>query len=123
MSKDKESELEVIRRNTLSNYTPLHPELFVLTAETVFAYPLLEAVRDGSSAALMKILTKESPSGIYSFKVFRPEFCAKLLEEIEHFIATSTITKPNSMNNYGNSLLFGFEIKNCIRSNIGRFWI
>mmetsp|Transcript_21650 Transcript_21650/g.51719 ORF Transcript_21650/g.51719 Transcript_21650/m.51719 type:complete len:351 (+) Transcript_21650:65-1117(+) len=47
-------------------------------------------------------LVKEESSGIYSFPLFRVEFCNMLMEEMENYCDSGLpIRRPNSMNNYG----------------------
>lgn len=42
---------------------------------------------------------------VYSFPVFRVEFCNLLLQELDHFEESNMPKgRPNSMNNYGVSL-------------------
>jgi len=58
----------------------------------------------------MKFIKKETDSGIYSFPMFKPEYCKKMIEEIENIKKSKLINKaPNTMNNYGVILdEFGF---------------
>jgi hypothetical protein len=67
-------------------------------------------VVDGNSAAaaiaaLHALLREEAP-GVWSFPMFTPEFCTKLLEELDHFTVVADarglpIRRPNTMNSYG----------------------
>jgi hypothetical protein len=57
----------------------------------------------------------ESYPGIFTFEMFKPQFCEMLLAEVEHmekwvYDSRSTIMRPNTMNNFGVVLDdFGFD--------------
>lgn len=95
--------LQLRRRRTLLDYTPLHQGLFAqhpklddwLDAE------LLAAVRSRDEARMRALLTEVSP-GVFSFVLARPELCDAFLEEIAAFEASGLPkARPNSMNRYG----------------------
>ena len=48
-------------------------------------------------------LLKGGGPGVYSFEAFTPEFCRKLLEEIDHAQQhyRKLLVRPNGMNRYG----------------------
>ncbi|GAM20380.1 hypothetical protein SAMD00019534_035550, partial [Acytostelium subglobosum LB1] len=88
-----------------TNYRPLHPELFTFT-EDFLDEAFLGASREYSKtqdpASLFTAITKLTDTGIYSLKVFKEDFCLKLLNEIDNFRNSGLPTaRPNSMNNYG----------------------
>lgn len=60
---------------------PLHNELYTLDPERFFVNSFLDAVKDGSEAAIRRILTEHSP-GVFTFNMLKPSFCAKMLEEV-----------------------------------------
>jgi len=82
----------------------LHPEIFELN-ENIFSPHFLAAIKNKNPEIIFSLLKKESPySELYTFDLFTPEFCQKLIEEVEHFQSMDGIIKvnrPNSMNNYG----------------------
>lgn len=93
------------RERIRHNYQPLHDELYTLDPERFFVNSFLDAVKDGSETALRRILTEHSP-GVFTFNMLKPSFCAKMLEEVEHFErwaqdARVKVMRPNTMNNYG----------------------
>jgi hypothetical protein len=92
-------------------YRPRHPNLTQFNPDYVLLPHFIEAVRKGTPESLMSILKKETPTGIYSFDIFTPQFCRDLLEEVENFEHSGLpISRPNSMNNYGVILdEIGFE--------------
>eukprot|EP00854_Cymbomonas_tetramitiformis_P003010 gene3010-3827_t len=62
---------------------------------------LFSALASKSEDALRDLLTEEAP-GVYSFPLFREDFCAMFLEEMDNFYASGLpVRRPNSMNNYG----------------------
>ena len=87
-------------------YEPLHPELFEPGASSHWDQWLAPAFKDVVAAAKAgdprSALREESP-GVYSFELFSPEFCDKLLEEVEHAqaVARDDLERPNGMNRYG----------------------
>ena len=43
-----------------------------------------------------------SAERVYSFPVFTPDFCRRLLEELDNFLSSNLpVGKPNTMNKYG----------------------
>ncbi|XP_053557755.1 2-oxoglutarate and iron-dependent oxygenase domain-containing protein 2 isoform X2 [Bombina bombina] len=109
---------EVLRRKNLGKeslwrraeisrlYNPMYPKIYVLKEEFLAA-ELLETVRfcKSSHADLEGLLKQLQPvlgKRIFRLPVFCPQFCRKLVEELEHF-EKSDLPKgrPNTMNNYG----------------------
>jgi hypothetical protein len=99
-------------------YKPLHPSVYAPLSENesdVFSptfLAMIHAVRSHDGTAPEKLaetlrrehgLTKENDLGpIWSFDVFRPEFCALLTAEILNFEDSGLpVVAPNSMNRYG----------------------
>jgi len=81
-------------------YQPLHHSLYSLS-EDMFCEDFLAALR-GAPDALEAHLTKISDTGLYTFPMFRPQFCKMFIEEIKHFQGSGLpVTRPNSMNRYG----------------------
>jgi len=95
-----------------AEYGVLHPECYTFNYEYVDP-SLIEAIR---ARSFQSILTEVAPgqhglNGAYRFKLFTPEFCMMLMEEVDH-INNSQIPmrRPNGMNRFGNILDdFGFK--------------
>ncbi|KAE8635074.1 hypothetical protein XENTR_v10002508 [Xenopus tropicalis] len=94
------------RREISLHYKPLYPEVYVLQ-ESFLAAEFLTAVKYSKSPqanveGLLHHLHSITDKRIYRLPVFIPEFCAKLVEELENF-ERSDLPKgrPNTMNNYG----------------------
>jgi len=99
--KEKQQEqLKVLRIK--NQYLPKHLDLFDMDSiHSKLDKNFLAAIQDGSEAALRSLLKEEAPR-IYSFNLFSPELCQKLIEECEHYEKSGLpVTRPNSMNNYG----------------------
>ncbi len=77
------------------------PELYAGPWQADWLAPsFVEAVRAGG-AALESIL-REEVNGVYSFALFTPAFCARLLHELRAYEDSDLPRRrPNSMNNYG----------------------
>jgi thiol-disulfide isomerase/thioredoxin len=84
-------------------YTPLHRELFAATFDDAWlADGFRAALADGSEAALRGVLREEVAGRVFSFEMLRPDFCARLLDELANYEASGLpVARPNSMNNYG----------------------
>ncbi|KAF2069017.1 hypothetical protein CYY_009665 [Polysphondylium violaceum] len=97
----REARVEMISRL----YKRLHPEIFTLSEEFFendFIEPIRQYRKTKQEKDLLKALNKLTDTDIYQFKIFKLDFCKKLLEEIENFKNTGLpIARPNSMNNYG----------------------
>ena len=58
----------------------------------------------------VRLRSEEHMPGVYSFPLFREDFCDRLLEEIFHFYESGLpARRPNSMNNYGASVEWGLD--------------
>ncbi|CAK9196415.1 unnamed protein product [Sphagnum troendelagicum] len=93
------------RERIRTNYQPLHEDLYSFAPERFFVGSFLDAIKDGSEAALRHILIAHSP-GVFTFNMLKPGFCSMMLEEVEHFEkwaqdAKVKVMRPNTMNNYG----------------------
>jgi len=84
-----------------------HPDLFDAEAglrEEWLSPTLVQALKKAQAGAdrpFDSILKEEAPR-IYSFELFKPNFCEMFLEELDNYYASGLpIRRPNSMNNYG----------------------
>ena len=91
------------RGGPVPGYTPLHPALFEKRfRDEWLASTFVEALSDGSEAALRAILHPELPGRVFSFEMLKPEFCTQLLDELVNYEASGMpVARPNSMNAYG----------------------
>ncbi|PKI48346.1 uncharacterized PKHD-type hydroxylase At1g22950 [Punica granatum] len=102
------------RQKIISNYQPLHREIYTLHAATFFVPSFLKAFTDSTEESFRNIMSEPSP-GIFTFEMFQPRFCDLVLSEVENFEkwvneAKFRIMRPNTMNKYGAVLDdFGFE--------------
>lgn len=60
---------------------PLHEDLYTFDPDRFFVNSFLEAIKDGSEAALRRILIEHSP-GVFTFSMLKPSFCTRMLEEV-----------------------------------------
>ena len=102
------------REDIEARFTRKHPAIYQPAELQRFLNPTLQrflnpsvqgALRSGDEAALRALWTEEA-QGLYSLRLFTPEFCELLLEECEHFeawCAASDVSlhRPNTMNNHG----------------------
>lgn len=102
------------RQKIISNYQPLHRELYTMHPTTFFVPPFLKAISDNSEESFRSIMSEPSP-GVFTFEMLQPRFCELLLAEVENFEkwvneAKFRIMRPNTMNKYGAVLDdFGLE--------------
>ena len=91
------------RGGPVPGYTPLYPALFEKRfRDEWLASTFVEALRDGSEAALRAVLHPELPGRVFSFELLKPEFCTQLLDELVNYEASGMpVARPNSMNAYG----------------------
>ena len=84
-------------------YRPMHPALFGDTFDDAWlAEGFAGAIADGSEAALRGVLREEVPGRVFSFEMLRPDFCERLLDELQAYEASGLpVHRPNTMNNYG----------------------
>ncbi|KAL0743463.1 hypothetical protein Bca4012_084976 [Brassica carinata] len=93
------------RSKIVSNYQPLHRELYNLVPRLCFVPSFLKAVNDNTEDSFRSIISEASP-GVFVFDMLLPSFCEMMLAEIENFekwVAETKfrIMRPNTMNEYG----------------------
>ncbi|KAH8947359.1 hypothetical protein BDL97_11G036700 [Sphagnum fallax] len=103
---------------------PLHEDLYSFAPERFFVGSFLDAIKDGSEAALRHILIAHSP-GVFTFNMLKPAFCSMMLEEVEHFEkwaqdAKVKVMRPNTMNNYG-AVLDDIGMENMLNELMTRY--
>ncbi|KAM7487684.1 hypothetical protein LguiB_025168 [Lonicera macranthoides] len=102
------------RQKIISNYQPLHRELYTMHAANFFTPSFLKAVNDNTEESFRSIMSEPSP-GVFTFQMLQQRFCDMLLNEVENFERWVNETKfrimrPNTMNKYGAVLDdFGLE--------------
>ncbi|GMH27482.1 hypothetical protein Nepgr_029325 [Nepenthes gracilis] len=101
------------KQKIISNYQPLHRELYSMHATNFFVPSFLRAINDNSES--FRSVVSEPAPGIFIFEMLQPRFCELLLSEVENFEKWVCQTKfrimqPNTMNKYGAVLDdFGLE--------------
>ncbi|XP_024030340.1 uncharacterized PKHD-type hydroxylase At1g22950 [Morus notabilis] len=102
------------RQKIISNYQPLHRELYTVHPASTFVPSFLKAISDNTEESFRSIMTEPSP-GVFTFEMLQPSFCELLVSEVENFEkwvneAKFRIMRPNTMNRYGAVLDdFGLE--------------
>eukprot|EP00268_Persea_americana_P045362 TRINITY_DN4621_c0_g1_i1.p1 TRINITY_DN4621_c0_g1~~TRINITY_DN4621_c0_g1_i1.p1 ORF type:complete len:384 (-),score=63.12 TRINITY_DN4621_c0_g1_i1:673-1824(-) len=102
------------REKIMSNYEPLHRELYNIHPATFFVPSFIKAIGDNTIESFRSIISEPSP-GIFTFSMLQPSFCELLLSEVENFEkwvheSKFRIMRPNTMNKYGAVLDdFGLE--------------
>ncbi|KAH9802169.1 2-oxoglutarate and iron-dependent oxygenase domain-containing protein CP2 [Citrus sinensis] len=102
------------RQKIITNYQPLHRELYNLHIGNFFVPPFVKAIQDNTEESFRSIISEPSP-GVFTFEMLQPRFCELLLAEVENFEkwvneAKFRIMRPNTMNKYGAVLDdFGLE--------------
>ncbi|XP_077243992.1 2-oxoglutarate and iron-dependent oxygenase domain-containing protein CP2-like [Tasmannia lanceolata] len=102
------------RQKIMSNYQPLHKELYNMQPTTFFVPSFINAITSNSEESLRNIISEPSP-GVYTFAMLQPSFCELLLSEVDNFErwvreSKFRIMRPNTMNKYGAVLDdFGLE--------------
>lgn len=102
------------RQKIISNYQPLHRELYTMHAANFFVPSFLKAVNECTEESFRSIMTEPSP-GVFAFEMLQPHFCELLLAEVENFEkwvheTKFRIMRPNTMNKHGAVLDdFGLE--------------
>lgn len=73
------------QESALQSYVPKHPALG--DQETLLAalHPAVRAAIDRGSKIALRALLREEVPGVYSFALFSPEFCQRVVEEVQHF--------------------------------------
>lgn len=105
------------RARVAHDYVPRHPELATLDA-SMLAPSFVDAVTDGRPEALRGALT-ELGAELYTLEVFTSEWCAALLEEVDHFERWAAaegldVPRPNSMNRHG-AIVDDFGLQPALR--------
>ncbi|XP_059655450.1 2-oxoglutarate and iron-dependent oxygenase domain-containing protein CP2-like isoform X2 [Cornus florida] len=102
------------RQKIISNYQPMHRELYTMHATNFFVPSFLMAIKDNTEESFRNMMSEPSP-GVFTFEMLQPRFCELLLSEVENFEKWVRETKfrimrPNTMNKYGAVLDdFGME--------------
>ncbi|XP_062117007.1 2-oxoglutarate and iron-dependent oxygenase domain-containing protein CP2 [Humulus lupulus] len=102
------------RQKIISNYQPLHREIYTMHPASTFVPSFLKAISDNTEESFRSIMSEPSP-GVFTFEMLQPGFCELLLSEVENFEKWVTdvkfrIMRPNTMNKYGAVLDdFGLE--------------
>ncbi|KAJ4713464.1 2-oxoglutarate (2OG) and Fe(II)-dependent oxygenase superfamily protein [Melia azedarach] len=102
------------RQKIISNYQPLHRELYTMHPANFFVAPFLKAIGDNTEDSFRSIISEPSP-GVFTFEMLQPRFCELVLAEVESFEkwvneSNFRIMRPNTMNKYGAVLDdFGLE--------------
>ncbi|XP_010549099.1 PREDICTED: uncharacterized PKHD-type hydroxylase At1g22950 [Tarenaya hassleriana] len=102
------------RQKIISNYQPLHRELYTLHPTFFFLPSFLKAINENTEESFRSIISEPSP-GVFVFEMLQPSFCEMMLSEVENFEkwvneAKFRIMRPNTMNKYGAVLDdFGLE--------------
>ncbi|CAJ1977462.1 unnamed protein product [Sphenostylis stenocarpa] len=107
--------LREYRLKVILNYPPLHREIYTMDAENFFTPSFLRAIKENTEASFRSIMA-EPRKGIYTFEMLQPQFCKKLMSEVDSFErwvrgTKLRIMRPNAMNKHGVVLDdFGLEI-------------
>ncbi|XP_009774210.2 2-oxoglutarate and iron-dependent oxygenase domain-containing protein CP2 [Nicotiana tabacum] len=102
------------RQKIISNYQPLHRELYTMHAANFFVPSFLKAISENTEESYRNIMSEPSP-GVLTFEMLQPRFCEMMLAEVENFERWVRETKfrimrPNTMNKFGAVLDdFGLE--------------
>ncbi|GLU12958.1 hypothetical protein SLE2022_296110 [Rubroshorea leprosula] len=102
------------RQKIISNYQPLHRELYTIHPEAFFVSSFLKAINDNGEESFRSIMSEPSP-GVFTFEMLQPRFCELLVSEVGNFgkwvnEAKVRIMRPNTMNRHGAVLDdFGLE--------------
>ncbi|CAN8269121.1 unnamed protein product [Cochlearia groenlandica] len=93
------------RQKIISNYQPLHKELYTLVPTLCFVPDFLKAINENTEESFRSIISEPSP-GVFVFDMLQPGFCEMMLSEIKNIDKWVSETKfrimrPNTMNKYG----------------------
>ncbi|XP_047158154.1 2-oxoglutarate and iron-dependent oxygenase domain-containing protein CP2-like [Vigna umbellata] len=106
--------LREYRLKIILNYPPLHREIYTMDAENFFTPSFLRAIKENTEASFRSIMAEPS-AGIYTFEMLQPQFCKKLMSEVDSFErwvrgTKLRIMRPSTMNKHGVVLEdFGLE--------------
>jgi len=85
----------------LPNYTPLHPNVYILTPSEQIENDLTKAINSGSTESILSLLDQPL-FGVFTFNCLKPDFCKQFIEELDHLEKNGvSLKRPNSMNRYG----------------------
>ncbi|CAN6811221.1 hypothetical protein Bca4012_004401 [Brassica carinata] len=95
----------VYRQKIITNYQPLHKELYTLAPMHCFVPSFIKAINESSEKSFRSIISEPSP-GVFVFDMLQPSFCEMMLAEVENFEkwvgeTKFRIMRPNTMNKYG----------------------
>ncbi|CAH8352567.1 unnamed protein product [Eruca vesicaria subsp. sativa] len=95
----------VYRQKIITNYQPLHKELYTLVPKLCFVPSFIKAIDESSEKSFRNIISEPSP-GVFVFDMLLPSFCQMMLAEIQNFEkwvgeTKFRIMRPNTMNKYG----------------------
>ncbi|XP_019164903.1 PREDICTED: uncharacterized PKHD-type hydroxylase At1g22950 isoform X1 [Ipomoea nil] len=102
------------RQKIISNYQPLHRDLYTMHAANFFLPSFIKAINENTEDSFRNIMSEPSP-GVFTFEMLQPRFCEMLLAEVENFEkwvheTKFRIMRPNTMNKFGAVLDdFGME--------------
>ncbi|KAI9173766.1 hypothetical protein LWI28_006144 [Acer negundo] len=102
------------RQKIISNYQPLHRELYSMHPAAFFVPSFLKAISVNTEQSFRSVISEPSP-GVFTFEMLQPRFCELMVTEVENFENWVNETKirimrPNTMNKYGAVLDdFGLE--------------
>ncbi|GKV47294.1 hypothetical protein SLEP1_g54207 [Rubroshorea leprosula] len=102
------------RQKIITNYQPLHKELYTMNATNFFVPSFLNAITENREESFRSIMA-EPVKGVFTFEMLQPQFCELLLSEVENFErwvyeTKFRIMRPNTMNKFGAVLDdFGLE--------------
>ncbi|XP_028185813.1 uncharacterized PKHD-type hydroxylase At1g22950-like isoform X1 [Glycine soja] len=108
--------LREYRLKIILNYPSLHKEIFTMDAENFFVPSFLRAIKENTEANFRSIMA-EPCKGVYTFEMLQPQFCKKLMSEVDHFErwvhgTKLKIMRPNAMNKNKHGVIlddFAFE--------------
>ncbi|GMP59055.1 hypothetical protein CsSME_00022491 [Camellia sinensis var. sinensis] len=105
------------RQKIISNYQPLHGELYTMHAANFFVPSFLKAVNENTEESFRSIM-REPSQGVFTFEMLQPRFCELLMSEVENFErwvheTKFRIMRPNTMNKYG-VVLDDFGLENML---------
>ncbi|CAN7133882.1 unnamed protein product [Brassica rapa subsp. narinosa] len=112
------------KQNILSSYQRLHEELYTLDPVSFFVPSFLDAVSNTSEENFKSIIVRAAP-GIYTFDMFKPQFCQMLIAEVENMekwfhYSKSSMMRPTTINKFG-VVLDDFGLDGMLQKLLGDF--
>ncbi|XP_064460904.1 2-oxoglutarate and iron-dependent oxygenase domain-containing protein 2-like [Ornithodoros turicata] len=121
--KEEDGNVKSRRDMIQTKYVRKHPEVYTLS-EDYFEPAFMQCVKAAKESPdkVLQHVTVVSPmKKLYSFPVFKAEFCKKLIDELENFQQSDMPKeRPNTMNRYGvllGDLGFDEHFLNPLREN------